>query len=168
MGGIMKPREQLARIHFVNTILHAITGRDLYLASQVLSGIEAASASTPAMPDDPAAFSGAIDHLHETLTGAEPDAGFTYVECASPESAGPLWVRECLLRALDDHADAPQAMVMIGNAAGADDSPVARTTKRKRSRARRRAADYASTIQELRDLALRRANPRSLVTLLFV
>lgn len=164
----MKPRERLARLHFVNTILHSLTGHDLYLASKVLGGIEAAAADVPAMRDDPTAFSGVIDYLHETLTGNTPDAGFTYLECSSPDSAGPLWVRESLVRALEDHADAPQAMVMIGNAAGADDSPLPTAPTRKRARARRRAADYAATIEELRDLAVRRANPQSLVTLLFV
>jgi hypothetical protein len=164
----MKPRERLARLHFVNTILHSITGHDLYLASHVLAGIEAAADTVPAVRDDPTAFSGVIDYLHETLTGREPDAGFTYLECASPDSAGPLWVREGLERALDEHATAPQAMVMIGNAAGADDSPVTTAPAKKRIRARRRAADYAATIDELRELAVRKANPRSLVTLLFV
>jgi hypothetical protein len=165
----MKPRERLARLHFVNTILHSLTGHNLYLASHVLAGIEAAATETPAMRDDPTAFSGVIDYLHETLTGREPDAGFTYLECASPDSAGPLWVREGLERALNEHATAPQAMVMIGNAAGADDSPVATAAPtKKRVKARRRAEDYAATIDELRDLALRKANPKSLVTLLFV
>lgn len=164
----MKPRERLARLHFVNTILHSLTGHDLYLASKVLGGIEAAAAEVPSMHDDPAAFSGVIDYLHESLTGEAPDAGFTYLECASPDSAGPLWVRESLLQALDDHADAPQSMVMIGNAGGADDSPVPTTPTKRSARDRRRAADYATTIAELRDLAARRANPESLVTLLFV
>ena len=164
----MKPRERLARLHFVNTILHSLTGHDLYLASQVLSGIEEAAASVPALCNDPAAFAGVIDHLHETLTGAEPDAGFTYLECASPESAGPLWVRQSLLRALDANADAPRATVMIGNAGGTDDSPLPQATEKKSARTRRRAAEYAETIEALRDLAIRRANPQSLITLLFV
>jgi hypothetical protein len=164
----MRPRERLARLHFVNTILHSLTGHDLYLASKVLGGIEAAAADVPGVRDDPTAFSGVIDYLHETLTGDEPDAGFTYLECASPDSAGPLWVHESLARALDDHADAPRAMVMIGNAAGGDDNPVPTAPTRKRAKARRRSADYATTIDELRDLALRKANPKSLVTLLFV
>lgn len=164
----MNPRERLARLHFVNTILHSLTGHDLYLASQVLSGIEAAAASAPALGNDPAAFAGVIDHLHETLTGAEPDAGFTYLECAAPESAGPLWVRESLLRALDAHADAPQATVMIGNAGGTDDAPLPSARTKKRARAHRCTAEYAETITSLRDVAARRANPQSLVTLLFV
>jgi hypothetical protein len=165
---LMKPRERLARLHFVNTILHSLTGHDLYLAAQVLSGIEHAAVNSPGLRDDPAAFSGVIDYLHETLTGEEPDASFTYIECASPDSAGPLWVRERLEHVLQTNADSPHAMVMVGNAAGADDSPVASTPTKQRARARRRAVDYAATIDELRDLALRRANPRSLVTLLFV
>lgn len=162
----MRPRERLARLHFVNTILHSVTGHDLYLAAQVLAGIEEAAAAVPAVRDDPSAFSGIVDHLHERLTGEPPDAGFTYLECASPDSAGPLWVREGLTRALEDQAEAPRAFVMIGNAAGADDSPV--TAASTKARARRRAADYAASITELRDLAVRKANPQSLVTLLFV
>jgi hypothetical protein len=164
----MKPRERLARLHFVNTILHSLTGHDLYLASKVLGGIEAAAADVPGVRDDPTAFSGVIDYLHETLTGAAPDAGFTYLECASPDSAGPLWVREGLVRALDDHAEASRATVMIGNAAGADDSPVPRGHAKKHAKARRRVADYATSVEELRNLAVRKANPQSLVTLLFV
>ena len=165
----MKPRERLARLHFVNTILHSLTGHDLYLASKVLGGIEAASAEVPVMHNDPSAFSGVIDYLHESLTGETPDAGFTYLECASPDSAGPLWVRESLMQALEDHADAPQSMVMIGNAAGADDAPLSkRPVKKQRVRERKRAAEYAATIAELRDIAVRNANPESLVTLLFV
>jgi hypothetical protein len=164
----MKPRERLARLHFVNTILHSLTGHDLYLASQLLEGIEHAAAAGPARHNDPAAFAGDIDRLHETLTGAEPDAGFTYLECAAPESAGPLWVRESLLHALDAHSAAPQATVMIGNAGGTDDDPRATTTREKPARIRRRAAEYAETISNLRDVAAHRANPQSLVTLLFV
>ncbi len=164
----MKSRERLARLHFVNTILHALTGHDLYLASKLLGGIEAATAEVPVMQDDPTAFSGVIDYLHEALIGEAPDAGFTYLECASPDSAGPLWVRESLQQALADHADAPQATVMIGNAAGADDAPLPPNRKTTSARARRRAAEYATSIAELRDFAARRANPRSLVTLLFV
>jgi hypothetical protein len=78
-------------------------------------------------------------------------------------------VRESLLQALEDHAEAPQAMVMIGNAAGNDDAPLSSRPERKqRARERQRAADYAATIAELRDVAARKANPESLVTLLFV
>lgn len=164
----MKPRERLARLHFVNTILHSLTGHDLYLAAQMLEGIEHAAAAVPALHHDPTVFSGLVDHLHEALTGDAPDAGFTYVECAAPDAAGPLWVRESLIRALDAHAEAPEATVMIGNAGGADDSPVAVAPRRRRARARRRALEYAATINELRHVAIRHANPQSLVTLLFV
>lgn len=164
----MKPRERLARLHFINTILHAITGRDLYLASAVLAGIEAAAAENTALERGPGTFSQLVDFLHEVLTGAVPDAGFTYVECASPESAGPLWVRANLEHALAAHADTPQATVVIGNAAGTDDAPLPRPGGRQSAQARRRLADYAASIDELRRFAARKASPRSLVTLLFV
>ena len=158
----MTPRDRLARLHFVNTLFHRLTGHDLYLANQVLAAIEAAQADGGARLDE------TLRALHELLLGTQPDAGFAFCDGASEAAAGgPLFVRSEVLSALRRNAPYRQATVMIANL---PDSPgLAPPRLRRNSRAiRRRAEQHADDVAQLRDLAARRANPRSLVTLLIV
>ena len=72
---------------------------------------------------------------------------------------------ERVVSALRRNAPFRQATIMVANLPGAAGA----TPARRRSRtAERRAREHADHVAQLRDLAARRANPRSLVTLLFV
>jgi hypothetical protein len=161
----MTPRDRLARLHFVNTLLHRLTGHDLYLAEQMLAAIEAVHADETATARDTRKLDETLHELHESLLGGEPDAGFAFCDGAAEAAAGPLWVRAEVISALRRNAPYRQATVMVGNLPNS----AARISHTRRSRAvERREQEHADQVAQLRDVAARSANPRSLVTLLFV
>lgn len=161
----MTPRDRLARLHFVNTLFHALTGRDLYLAAQVLEAIEAAAAEGASGAVSSGDLSERLRELYDRLIGGTPDAAFAFCDGAADEAAGPLWVRAELLSAVRHSAPYRQATIMVANLPGGETAPARRRNTRA---AERRARDRADTIAQLRDLAARRANPHSLLTLLFI
>lgn len=164
----MIPRDRLARLHLINTLFHSLTGHDLYLASQLLEAIEAARESGLLTdPDQPDAFSDLLGNLHEQLTGAVPDAKFTYLDCAASGAPGPLWLHERLLRSLKKHATADQSTVMVANL-DSENAAAIPGKRANRHKSRKRAHQHAETVNHLRDLAASRANPKSLVTLLVI
>lgn len=158
----MIARDRLARLHLVNTLFHHLTGHDLYLAEQVLDAIESLATEHPALTEDADSLTRTLEKLHQHLTGRRPDAAFTYLDCAAPGAAGPLWLRQSLLSALRRHATSSQSTVLVSKA---DIRPAA-GTKRKRRMSARRRTDYAETLDHLRELTAKRSNPKSLVTLL--
>lgn len=160
----MIARDRLARLHLVNTLFHHLTGHDLYLAEQVLGAIESLADESPDLAHDPDSLTRTLEHLHEQLTGNEPDAAFTYLDCTAPGAPGPLWLRQSLLQALRRHATARQSTVLVSHA---DTNPPA-PLKKKRVTPSRETREHAETVKHLRDLAAQRANPKSLVTLLVV
>jgi len=160
----MIARDRLARLHLVNTLFHHLTGHDLYLAEQVLHAIEALADEDPDLANDADSLTRTLEHLHEELTGREPDAAFTYLDCAAPGAPGPLWLRQNLLQALRRHATARQSTVLVSQTSTNPPTPL----KRKRPTSSRRNRDHAETVKHLRDLAVQRSNPKSLVTLLVV
>jgi hypothetical protein len=95
------------------------------------------------------------------LLGGAPDAGFAF--CDGAVDPGPLFVRSEVVSALRRNAPFRQATIMVANLPGS-----AAPARRKSRAAERRAREHADHVAQLRDLASRRANPRSLVTLLFV
>jgi hypothetical protein len=161
----MISRDRLARLHLINTLFHSLTGHDLYLASQLLEAVEAAQKTGLLDDSDQAdAFSDTLANLHEQLTGTVPDAGFTFLDCAAEGSPGPLWLRERLLRSLRKHATADQATVLVANI----DSGTPATLPNKRRRSKDHFRQHSETVTHLRELAAKRANPKSIVTLLVV
>lgn len=162
----MISRDRLARLHLINTLFHSLTGHDLYLASQLLEAVEAAQQAGLLEDSDQAdAFSDALATLHEQLTGMVPDAGFTFLDCAAEGSPGPLWLRERLLRSLRRHATADQATVLVANI---DSETTASPLDKRRRRSKAHSRQHLETVTHLRELAARRANPKSIVTLLVV
>jgi len=156
----MTPRDRLARLYFVNTLFHRLTGHDLYLAEQMLAAIDAAAEAGAG----PAKLDATLRDLHEQLLGSAPDAGFAFCDGAAGDgAAGPLFVRSEVLSAVRRNAPYRQATVMVANLPGNAD-----TQKPRSQKARRRAAERADEVAQLRDLAAKRSNPQSLVTLLIV
>jgi hypothetical protein len=153
----MTPRDRLARLHFVNTLCHRLTGHDLYLAEQLLSAIEAADDGSGAKLDQ------TLRALHARLLGDEPDAGFAF--CDGAAAPGPLFVRSEVAAALRRNASFKRATIMVASLRDAEEAAPTRRPSRAKQR---RAREHAGHIACLRDLAAKRANPRSLVTLLFV
>lgn len=160
----MIARDRLARLHLVNTLFHQVTGHDLYLAQQVLDAIELLTDENPELAHDADSLTRTLERLHEQLTGHEPDAAFTYLDCAAPGAPGPLWLRQSLLQALRRHATARQSTVLVSQQDANPSAPI----KSKRKRSSRHNRDQAETLKHLRDLAVQRSNPKSLVTLLVV
>ncbi|MGH8018707.1 MAG: hypothetical protein ACREIA_10505 [Opitutaceae bacterium] len=158
----MRPRDRLARLHCVNTLLHALTGHDLYLADQVLQAIDAASEKENNLESGDLAAT--LATLHQTLLGTAPEAGFAFCDGNAAEAkAGPLFLRAQLLAAVHRNTSKDRATIMVGNLPGSD------ATCGRRTRAAQAAArEHAELVASLRDLAVRRANPGSMLTLLFV
>ncbi len=157
----MTSRSRLARLHFINTYFSSLTGRDLYLAAQVLAAMETVCAEegVPATSID--AFLELFRRLGADTGAVDTDAGFAFCD---GEAAGPLFLRAELLAALRRNAPKRRATIMV-----ADVHEPARTAGRPTVRAaRRRAEEQSEIIDLLRLLAARRANPRTELTMLFV
>ncbi|BET66416.1 hypothetical protein ASA1KI_13340 [Opitutales bacterium ASA1] len=162
----MKPHQRLARLHCVNALLHALTGSDLYLASQVLEAVEAAEAE--ARRDGNEDLGSRLARLHETLLGTAPDVGFAFCDAEAGSNAGPLFLRAEVLAAVRRNAPRGRATIMVGGLPGSETTPNSAPRGRRSRAMRALAREHAELVAHLRDLVARRANPRSLLTLLFV
>jgi hypothetical protein len=162
----MTPRQRLARLHCVNALLHALTGSDLYLASQVLEAVEAAQAE--ARRDGDEDLGAVLARLHETLLGTSTDSGFTFCDAGTGAHAGPLFLRAEVLASVRRNAPRPRATIMVGGLPGSETASDASRHGRRSRALRALAREHAEIVAHLRDLVVRRANPRSILTLLFV
>lgn len=159
----MTSRGRLARLHFINTYFSSLTGHDLYLASQMLAAMEAVCSEegVPATSID--AFLELFRRL-STRTGAvDTEAGFAFCD---GEAAGPLFLRAELLAALRRNAAKRRATIMVADVHEA--TALGARDRRATRRALRRRVEQAETVDHLRLLAARRANPNTSLTMLFV
>lgn len=159
----MIARDRIVRLHCVNALFHALTGHDLYLASQLLEAIEAASADLPVSGCEDLAAR--LERLHEQLLGYSPQTGFAFCDAWSDKSAGPLFARAELLAALERTAHRPQTTIVVGNLP--EQSTRAKKKKHTRS-ATTRTKEHNDMVWELRELAARNVRPNATVTMFFV
>ena len=158
----MTSRARLARLHFINTYFSSLTGHDLYLASQVLDAMEAVCAEEGVPPGSIDAFLELFKRMSTHSGAMDTEAGFAYCD---GESAGPLFLRAELLAALRRNATKRRATIMVADVHGSCAHEAPRARERGDSRRRR---EHADTVDQLRQLAARRANPRTALTMLFV
>lgn len=157
----MISRSRLARLHFINTYFASWTGRDLYLASQLLGAMETVCAEEGVPEGSIDAFLELFRRLGAHAGAVDADAGFAFCD---GEAAGPLFLRAELLAALRRNAPKRRATIMVADI----HEPVPAAGRRTTRSARRRAEDQSDTIEQLRLLAARRANPRTELTMLFI
>ena len=155
----MTARSRLARLHFINTYLASLTGRDLYLASQVLDAMDAVCIEEGVPPASIDAFLELFRRLSADTGAVDKHAGFAFCD---GEAAGPLFLRAELLAALRRQAPKRRATIMVADVHSA---PPTRSGSR---RSLAHQAEQADTIEHLRTLAVRRSNPNTDLTLLFV
>ena len=161
----MTPRARLARLYFINTYFSALTGHDLYLASQMLDAMETVCAEEGVPPTSIDAFLELFRRLSSHTGAVDTDAGFAFCD---GEAAGPLFLRAELLAALRRNAAKRRATIMVADVHDATTALDARGSRASARAQDRRAHEQAETVDHLRLLAARRANPRTALTLLFV
>lgn len=149
---------KLVRLHLLNNLFGFATGCDLYLAQQIESAIELWSRQENSHESD--AFVSACAKLWRQLAPGSA-GGFLHCDAAGEEIAGPLWARQAVLRGLKHLAACGQATLLVTGFERA----VRPSQKRWTPRLRR---EYQETLELLRQLAARRASPRSDLTLLLV
>lgn len=152
----MTSRARLARLHFINTYFSALTGHDLYLAAQVLDAMEVVCREEGVPPGSIDAFLELFRRMSAQSGAMDTEAGFAYCD---GESAGPLFLRAELLAALRRNATKRRATIMVADVHGGSEF---------RAHAGRREREQAETVEHLRQLAARRAGPRTALTMLFV
>lgn len=159
----MTSRARLARLHFINTYFSSLTGHDLYLASQMLGAMEAVCDEEGVPTTSIDAFLELFRRLSMHTGAVDTEAGFAFCD---GEAAGPLFLRAELLAALRRNATKRRATIMVADVH--DEAAPAAGDRRISRRALRRAREQAETIDHLRMLAARRANPKTALTMLFV
>jgi hypothetical protein len=163
-------RDELRRLHFINTLFAELTGNDLYLARQVESAIAfSLSELEQQIKDDPhaiakydAAFSESAAKLLQRFFSTKPDHGFYHWNAAqSLESATPLFARNEIMIGLKQLARFREATLLVTNLRPALLPPERRATAR-------RVQNYEDTLNFIRDLAAARTSPNANLQLLFI
>lgn len=163
-------RDELRRLHFINSLFGQLTGHDLYLAQQIQSAIAFSLAELEQqIKNDPdavarydAAFSAAAAQLLGKLFSTQPDHGFFHWNAAhSLESATPLFARSEIMVGLKQLARFREATLLVTNLRPALLPPERRATAK-------RVQAYEDTLGFIRDLAAARTSPSANLQLLFI
>lgn len=163
-------RDELRRLHFINSLFAEVTGSDLYLAHQIksaiafsLSELEEQTQSHPEfVAKYDAAFSSAAARLLQKLFKQRQNYGFFHWDAARTlTSATPLFARDEIMTGLKHLAPYPESTLLITNLRPALLPPKQRATER-------RKREYEDTLTFIRDLAAARTSPRANLQLIFV
>ncbi len=104
-------RDQITRLHLLNTLFPLLTGEDLYLAKQIERTINFASTGNPEEPGNQEHFNDALIQLLEKYLTQEQNFGFHHWEASTQELGwGPLWAREEIIAGLKSIAGFKKAM----------------------------------------------------------
>ncbi|PTY07776.1 hypothetical protein DB347_06005 [Opitutaceae bacterium EW11] len=167
---MVRDPEDLARLHFVNSLFAQVTGSDLYLANQIkeaiafsLSELEQQTTAHPELATKyDAAFANAAARLLEKLFHQKPDHGFFHWDAARTlESATPLFARTELMIGLKSLARFRSSTLLVTNLRPALLPPEKRKTER-------RQREYEDTLAFIRDLAASRTSASAELQLIFV
>lgn len=169
-GQMTLAREDLARIHFVNTLLAQVTGHDLYLAQQIAEAIAFSltefEEQTSQHPDFAvkydAAFNAAAAQLLEKLFQQTTGRGFYHWNAARTlSSATPLFARSEIMSALKHLAPYREATLLITNLRPALLPPERRVTAK-------RTREYEDAVAFVRELIAARSRPNSELQVIFL
>jgi len=155
-------RDELRRLHFVNTLFAHVTGHDLYLAQQIKAAITTSLAETEQRdPADPE-FIAAAAQLLGKLCSHLPQHGFYHWNAANTLTAAkPLFARAEIMAGLKHLAPYRESTLLITNLRAALLPPSGRYTERARR-------DYESLLALIRDLAAARTARSASLHLLFL
>jgi len=158
----MTDRDNLRRLHYIDTLFAGLTGHDLYLAQQIQSAITTSLTEAESRePSDPA-FTAAAARLLERLCGGHQDHGFFHWDAGeSATDATPLFMREKVLAGLKRLARYRESTLLITNLRPAHCPPDRRWTPR-------REREYQETLALIRDLAAGRSRRSASLNLLFL
>lgn len=153
--------EDLAKLHFINSLFVELTGDDLYLAQQIKAAIEFSLEETPP-PFRSERFNQAAIDLLQQYFRRRPMHGFASWDC-SEKTHGftPLWARQELIDMFKKLAPYPRATVLVTNLRSCICPPGKRWTRRARE-------DYAEAVGYIQELARTWSTRRANVTLLFL
>ncbi|MDF9828372.1 hypothetical protein M2447_002491 [Ereboglobus sp. PH5-10] len=166
----MSTRDELRRLHFINSLFAHVTGRDLYLAGQIkaaiafsLAELEQQTAEHPEMAAKyDAAFTAAAAQLLEKFFHEHERHGFYHWDAAkSLESATPLFARNEVMAGLRHLAPYDESTLLITNIRPALLPPERRKTPR-------RVRDYEELLDFIRELAAARTPRNAKLHLLFL
>lgn len=166
----MSTRDELRRLHFINSLFAHVTGRDLYLAEQIkaaiafsLSELEQQTAEQPELAAKyDAAFTAAAAELLEKFYSEVEHHGFYHWDASkSLESATPLFARNEVMNGLKQLASYRESTLLITNLRPALLPPEKRATPK-------RVRDYEELLEFIRDLAAARTPPSATLHLLFL
>jgi hypothetical protein len=155
-------RDELRRLHFVNTLFAHVTGHDLYLAHQIKAAITTSLAEAEQRaPADPV-FIGAAANLLGKLCRDLPQHGFYHWNAAGTLTAAePLFARAEIMAGLRHLAPYRESTLLVTNLRAALLPPSGRYTERGRR-------DYEHLLALLRDLAAARTARGANLHLLFL
>ena len=166
----MSTRDELRRLHFINSLFAHVTGRDLYLAGQIkaaiafsLSELEEQTAQHPEMAAQyDAAFTAAAAELLKKFYNEVERHGFYHWDATgSLESATPLFARNEVMEGLKHLMPYRESTMLITNLRPALLPPAKRETPR-------RKRDYEDLLAFIRDLAAARTPRSATLHLLFL
>ena len=166
----MSTRDELRRLHFINSLFSHVTGRDLYLAEQIkdaiafsLAELEKQTAEHPEMAATyDAAFTAAAAKLLEKFFHEHEKHGFYHWDAAkSLEASTPLFARNEVMTGLKHLAPYDEATLLITNLRPALLPPDRRQTPR-------RVRDYEELLAFIRELASARTPRNATLHLLFL
>ncbi len=163
-------REDLQRLHFIDSLFAHVTGHDLYLAKQIKEAIALSlSDLTPEAPSRPgkassydAAFNAAAADLLARLFSHVPRHGFYHWDASlSLVSATPLFTRAEVMQGLKRLAPYRESTLLVTNLRSA-------LVQSARRVSRRQNADYEEALACIRDLAAARTSHAHTLQLLIL
>lgn len=165
-----RSRDDLRRLHFINTLFAQATGQDLYLAEQIKAAIALSLAELESqLVEHPefaerydAAFNAAAAELLARLYSRLPRHGFFHWDASlTIAAATPLFTRAEIMAGLRQLAGYREATLLVTNLRPALLPPRRRATVR-------RKRDYAEALAFIRDLAAARTARGSHLQLMFL
>lgn len=165
-----RSRDDLRRLHFINTLFAHATGQDLYLAEQIKAAIAFSLADLEAKMAGPpefsakydAAFNAAAAALLARLFARHPRHGFFHWDASlTLAAATPLFTRAEIMTGLRYLAPYSESTLLVTNLRPALIPPSRRATPR-------RQREYAEALAFIRDLAAARTARTANLQLLFL
>ncbi|HEU5079771.1 MAG TPA: hypothetical protein VFT72_11205 [Opitutaceae bacterium] len=162
-------REELRRLHFINTLFAQVTGSDLYLASQIreaiafsLAELEAQTAAQPLLAEKyDERFNALAASLLEKLL-VRPDRGFYHWNALNTlTSATPLFARSEIMAGLKQLARFRESTLLVTNLRPALLPPEKRSTEKRRR-------EYDESLAYIRELTAARVTPSANLQLIFL
>ncbi len=152
--------EELAKLHFINSLFAELTGNDLYLAQQIKAAIENSIGDLPPhLQSD--RFTKAAVLLVQKHFRRRPTHGFSHWNCSENANGfNPLWARQELIAMFKKLAPYPQATVLVTDLRSSICPPGKRWTGRL-------GHEYAEAVGFIQELARTWSTRRAQVTLLF-